>query len=428
MAFMSSSERRNVVCARLPDEWAGPPQAPREATAGSAAPAALRILMLEDEPSDAELGQRLLRSAGLNFTAVVVDSKEAFVLQLDVFCPEVVLSDFSLAGFSGESALELTRRLHPHVPFVFLSGVLGDEQANELLRLGATDYVLKDRPARLAAVVRRAVSESEERAKRVHLETELQLARRLENLGQMTGGVAQDLNSLLGVISNCTSSISQEIAQAPRIRWQAIRADITEIDTTVRQATHLTRQLLALRDGDLLQPRVLSINDMVADVAHLLMRALGDIELETVLTADPGLVYADRGQLARVLVNLAVSASDVMRPVGKLTIETANVLLDEADAAQYVSLQPGSYVGLRVADTSTEVPPELISQIFEPFVSSSRSDAGTGRGITTVYGMVTRAGGTVRIDSETGQGTIVTILLPAVGEITPQGADPGGAR
>ncbi len=409
---MSGMERGKVACTRLSDERADPWRTQPEGAANPPARDALRILILEDEPSDAELGQRLLRHAGLDFTAVVVDTKEAFVLQLDAFCPQVILSDFSLAGFSGQSALKITRQQYPHVPFVFLSGVLGDEQANELLRQGATDYVLKDRPARLPAVVRRAVSDSDQRAKQAYLEAQLQPARQLESLGQMTGGVAYDLHSLLGVISNCMSFLSQEIAKAPRIRWQAVRADIAEVDTAVRRAVDLTRPLLAFGGGAVLQPRVVSINDIVTDVMPLLIRALGDIDLATILAADPGLVYADRGQIARALVSLALSACDVMRPAGRLTIETANVVFDDADAARHVSLQPGSYVGLKVIDTSAEVPPELINQVFEPFVTSRRMGTGAGQGIATVYGMITRAGGTVRVDSETGRGTIVTILLP----------------
>lgn len=374
----------------------------------------MRILILEDDPSDAELEQRLLRRGGLDFTAVVVGTKEAFVQQLYAFRPEVILSDFSLPGFSGENALKITRARDPHLPFVFLSGAIGDEAAVELIRQGATDYVLKDQPARLATVVRRAIGEIAERAERARLEAQLQQAQRLESLGRLAGGVAHDFNNLLGVVSNYMSFIGEELAKEPsQIHWKTVREDIAEVDTAVQRAVDLTRQLLAFGRREVLQPRVLNINDAVTDVRHLLVRTLGDhIELSTVLAGDLGLVFADRGQIEHVLINLAVNARDAMPAGGRLTIETANTELDEARPAGQLHLQPGSYVRLKVSDTGTGIPEEVIDRVFEPFFTTKPQGAGTGLGLATVYGIITRAGGAVRIDSETGQGTIVTILLP----------------
>jgi DNA-binding NtrC family response regulator len=161
--------------------------------AGSAGRKA-RILIVEDEAWDAELAQRLLTSAGLDFTSVVVATREPFVRQLASFRPDVILSDYHLPGFSGEAALAIAQEQCPDVPFVIWSGVLGDEAAVGLIKQGATDYVLKDRPARLPSVIGRAIAEAEQRARLAHLDDQLREAQHLASLGQL--GAAGEAMSL----------------------------------------------------------------------------------------------------------------------------------------------------------------------------------------------------------------------------------------
>jgi DNA-binding NtrC family response regulator len=156
-------------------------------TAGQAVPPGrhARILILEDEAWDAALAQRLLTGAGLRLTAVVVDTKALFIEQLAAFRPEVILSDYHLPGFSGREALKIAQEIDPDIPFIIWSGVLGDEAAVELIKQGATDYVLKDRPARLPTVILRALAETERRARLAQLEGHLLQAQRLASLGQL---------------------------------------------------------------------------------------------------------------------------------------------------------------------------------------------------------------------------------------------------
>ena len=144
-----------------------------------------RILILEDEASDAELAQRLLTSAGLSFSAVVVDTRASFVEQLTACCPDVIISDFSLPGFSGGDAPQIARAQRPDTPFIFWSGVLGDEGAVELIKQGAADYILKDRPARLPSAVDRALAEARQRARLAQIEEQLGQAQRLASLGHL---------------------------------------------------------------------------------------------------------------------------------------------------------------------------------------------------------------------------------------------------
>jgi DNA-binding NtrC family response regulator len=175
---MSGEHQRDELQATAVPRQAG---APPEDSAGRKA----RILIVEDEAWDAELAQRLLTGAGLGFTAIVVETRASFVEQLTAFRPDVILSDYHLPGFSGETALEIAQEQCPQVPFIFWSGVLGDDAAVELIRRGATDYVLKDRPARLPSVIHRALAEAGQRAKLAELEDQLREAQRLASLGQL---------------------------------------------------------------------------------------------------------------------------------------------------------------------------------------------------------------------------------------------------
>ena len=183
---MSDEQQRNEPETGQPETITVPRQANAE-TGGEADSAgrSARILILEDEAWDAELAQRLLASAGLSLTAVVVDTRVAFVEQLAAFRPDVILSDYHLPGFSGQEALKIAQEHYPQIPFIFWSGVLGDEAAVELIKQGATNYVLKDRPARLPIVILRALDEAEQRARLDRLEDQLLQAQRLASLGQL---------------------------------------------------------------------------------------------------------------------------------------------------------------------------------------------------------------------------------------------------
>jgi DNA-binding NtrC family response regulator len=188
---MSDELQRNEPETGQPEK--GQPEAvivPRQANAETGGEAdsagrSARILIVEDEAWDAELAQRLLASAGLKLTAVVVDTKASFIEQLAAFQPDIILSDYHLPGFSGQEALKIAQELYPDIPFIIWSGVLGDEAAVELIKQGATDYVLKDRPARLPSVILRALAEVEQRARQAYLEDQLEQAQRLASLGQL---------------------------------------------------------------------------------------------------------------------------------------------------------------------------------------------------------------------------------------------------
>jgi PAS domain S-box-containing protein len=255
-------------------------------------------------------------------------------------------------------------------------------------------------------------------AEREKLEQQLTQSQRLESMGQLAGGVAHDFNNLLAVITNYAEFVGEEVAKdAAQADWQAVRHDVNQIRLAAGRAADLTRQLLAFARRDVVQPRPLNLNEVIARVEQLLIRTLSEhVELKT--EPAPGLcaVLADPGQIEQVLVNLAVNARDAMPAGGTLMVETTTTDIDASHPASQVGVPPGQYACMKICDTGTGMPREVIDRAFEPFFTTKPKGEGTGLGLATVYGIVTQAGGYVQISSEPGLGTTFTILLPATGQ------------
>ena len=253
-------------------------------------------------------------------------------------------------------------------------------------------------------------------AERDASERRLQHARRLESLGQLAGGVAHDFNNILAVIANYTELLldTLDIPVLEQADLAAARNDLGQIGRAAERATQLTKQLLAFGRRDITQAQVLNLNHVIGDVEQMLRRTLGEhIHLVTQLERHLEPTYADASQIEQILVNLAVNARDAMPTGGTLSIDTTNADLGPDDVTGS-TLKPGRYVRLRVSDTGTGMPPEVIERAFEPFYTTKPQGAGTGLGLATVYGIATAAGGDVHLYSEADIGTTVTILLPAV--------------
>jgi two-component system cell cycle sensor histidine kinase/response regulator CckA len=251
---------------------------------------------------------------------------------------------------------------------------------------------------------------AEAQSERDHLQAQLQQSQRLEVLGQLAGGVAHDFNNLLAVILNYAAFVAEEIAARPDGELDAAGRDVGQIQRAAERATALTHQLLAFARREVVQPRVIDLNAVVTDVEQLLTRTIGeDVVLNTELTDGLWPVLADTGQVEQVLVNLAVNARDAMVGGGELSIETANV--------GGGSSQDGRSVRLRISDTGAGMPAGVSDHVFEPFFTTKADGTGTGLGLATVYGIVTQAGGTIRLQSMPGVGTTFTIMLPVTDEV-----------
>jgi signal transduction histidine kinase/CheY-like chemotaxis protein len=262
--------------------------------------------------------------------------------------------------------------------------------------------------ANLAAVAIENVRLLErERAKEEHLRQSL----KMEAIGRLAGGVAHDFNNLLTVINGYSQILLRKLPNS-----SPHRAELEEIGRAGERATSLTRQLLAFSRKQVLQPRVLDLNNVVGDMNKMLQRLIGeDVELSTVLNAKPATITADPGQIEQVIMNLAVNARDAMPEGGKLLVETTNAPFNRAATGE-LAANSADYVLLTVADTGCGMNAETLSHIFEPFFTTKKLGKGTGLGLATVYGIVRQSGGHVSVESHLGKGTRFMIYLPQAKE------------
>jgi PAS domain S-box-containing protein len=259
-------------------------------------------------------------------------------------------------------------------------------------------------------------------------EDRLRQSQKMDAIGQLTGGVAHDFNNVLTVITGTIEILREGVADRPQL---AAIAQL--IDEAAARGAEITSQLLTFARRQPLHPREVDINSLVADTCKLLKPMLGEhIEIDSVLAEDAWSALADPSQLSVAIINLAVNARDAIPGGGKLTLETANVVIDEA-ASSDGEVRAGELVMIAVADTGRGIPANIVDRVFEPFFTTKGIGCGTGLGLSMVYGFAKQTGGTVKIESEQGRGTVVRLYLPrsqgqasTKGESAPTVVAPGG--
>jgi signal transduction histidine kinase/CheY-like chemotaxis protein len=359
----------------------------------------------EDEPY-------MYLRAGMPFSGVIAGANRALArnIALLLSCVLVALAfAWVIAKWTIVDRIALLESASRSVADGDLGVRVGDlVRGGELGRLGCSF----DRMAEQLALREKALQESERK---------LLQAQKMEAVGRLAGGVAHDFNNILTVILGAADEM---LGRSSRTDAQS-RELTLEVKDAAQRAAVLTRQLLAFSRQQPLQPRVIDLNEVIANVEKLLQRLIGeDIVISTCLEPALGLVRADPGQIEQVLMNLVVNARDAMPHGGRLTIETSNVERAVPDGSPK-DAAPTPYVRMLVSDTGSGMPPEVLEHAFEPFFTTKERGRGTGLGLSTVLGIVAQSGGNISVSSEPGKGTTFKVFLPRIAGASEAPSNPG---
>ena len=383
----------------------------------------LRALIVEDSEADCDLLVRALHRGGYDVKHCRVASESELRSCLQSGSWDIVISDYSIPGFSGTAALSIIREMDSDVPFIFVSGTIGEDVAVNAMKVGAQDYIIKNNLARLVPAVDRELREAENRRERRRIEQRMRQLEKFEVIGKLAGGIAHDFNNVIGAIMGWA-----ELGAKETLPSGGGAKYFEKIRSQSERAAGLTRQLLAYARRQILAPSNINLNDVIRENMNLLERAIGaEIDVKLELADDLCPVRADAVQIEQVLMNLCFNARDAMPSGGQLLIETRNVELDESYCSRHAYTRPGEFVLLSVSDTGIGMPAETLEHIFEPFFTTKEKGKGTGLGLPTTMGIIKQHGGSIEVYSELGKGTVFHAFLPAASgavESLPQRVEP----
>ncbi|HET9034331.1 MAG TPA: response regulator [Dokdonella sp.] len=364
----------------------------------------LRVLLVEDDANDAELLIDELRSGGLQLDSRLVDTEADFSTALDEFDPDIVVSDLSMPAFSGYRALELLRERSAIVPFIFVSGTMGEEAAIKALKSGATDYLLKERIARLPSAVERAVQQARAEIAREHAEKELMRAQRFESLAMLAGGLSHDLRNILQPLLLTAEAMKENDDERLR-KHGALVGDCA------KRGLEMVASMLSFARGAKVQTEQVKLSALFDALAMLLRGSVPrNIDLVLEKPADDIAIEGNHTELQQCLLNLCLNALQAMPEGGKLRLSAEPSPIDETFFVDDELQTPGAYLKVLVTDTGVGMPDEVRANLFRPFFTTKES--GTGLGLVSCKRIVTNHRGYLRVLSEPGKGTTFEIYLP----------------
>lgn len=383
----------------------------------------LKLLIVEDDRTDAELAEAALKTAGFIPKITLARDKAAFEKNLKDTAYDAIISGYRLPSFTGKDVLAHVQRISPLTPVIILTDALPDETAMDLMKSGAADYVRKDRLDSLPASMERALKEKE-------LESRFFQIRKMEAVGRLASGIAHDFNNILGAIEGYATLILNGMAAD-----DPARPDIEEIRKAEQRAAALTKQLMAFSRKHSARKKTIELNGLIAELEKMAKRLIGEnLTLEVSAAPDLRPVQADAGQLEQALINLLVNARDAMPGGGVVKVTARNADLSDAERKCPEPVEPGrQFIKVSVEDSGAGMDRNTLSRLFEPFFTTKPKGKGTGLGLSTVYGIVKQHNGWLDVSSEEGAGSVFTIYLPqapagAADEVSPEEAGRGNLR
>ncbi len=368
----------------------------------------LRVLIVEDSEDDATLLARALRRGGYDLTVERAESSEEMQVALSQRSWDVVISDYVMPHFSGLAALHLVRQSGLDLPFIIVSGKVGEAAAVEAMRAGAQDYITKDNLARLVPAIERELRDAAVRQEHRQLEEQLLRAQRLEMAGRLAGQVAHDLNNLVTPLVGYPQLIKKLLPpEHPAL------ALCDALLARARQVAAVNEDLLTLGRRGRLSLEPVDLNQLVEQALAQMQEPTNSLAVHTDLA--PGLppTFGSPSQLLRVVANLVSNAREAMQDTGLLAVKTRHVRLDEP-SGRYNRIEAGEYLRLSVSDTGCGIPPEILDRIFDPFFTTKATDRqrGSGLGLTIVQAILGDHRGYIDLESAAGEGTTFSLYLP----------------
>ena len=389
----------------------------------SDAPEPLRLLLVEDSELDAELLCDRLEADGLEFTAHRVDTEPDYLRALAEFQPDVIVSDLAMPEFSGYRALDIAREQARGVPFLFVSGAMGEESAIEALRRGATDYVLKHALARLPSAVRRALAEAGERRAREQAEAELLRVQRYESLALLASGLSHDLRNVL-------QPISMGVSMLRGADDEEVRRVGALIGESTQRGLDIVASMLSFARGSRAAAHRLQV-DAVLDGLAMLLRGSLPRNIELVIDPPPPgtEIEGHATELQQALLNFCLNGAQAMPDGGRLHVYTQECQLEADFAAPGEPARPGPYLRIAVSDNGHGMAAEIRERLFTAFFTTK--EAGTGLGLMSCRRIIVNHGGLIHVESEPGRGSTFSAYLPlpvAHGAGTPASTPTGNGR
>ena len=378
----------------------------------------LNLLILEDNPDDAELAVAELERDEFSVTWMRVENEETFREALKKG-PDLILADYKLPSFDGISAIKIKQKSTPEIPLIIISGTVGEETAVECIKKGATDYVLKDKLLRLVPVVKRALKEAEERFRLKEAEKEKRLLRerlsraeKMESLGILAGGVAHDLNNILMGLVSYPDLLLMKLPEDNPLRKIA-----STIKKSGQRAADVVQDLLTLGRRGVSNFQVINLNDILTKCLEFpetkeFLSLYPHCRIETNLKKNLFNISGSPLHLSKTVINLIINGAESMPEGGKIVISTQNCYVDRP-LSGYDKIEEGDYVVLKITDTGVGVSRQDLKRIFEPFYTKKvMGRTGTGLGMAVVWGTVQDHKGYIDIKSKIAAGTTFTLYFP----------------